>query len=532
MFTHRPYVQNGFSFMIILFLVAGITVLGIGVHQQKKAPVEVEKLVQSQTSEKQTPLGIPTTTIESVVAQTKQQLESEVRPLEKKSTTIQKTTTNTTKALTITSGNFQQLIGEITILSKAGNLIGSEHYTRLQDALDRAAKTGMESIEVQKLQKMLDALKIPQSHPAGNYQKSSPTLPQQTTETYRANNQAVFRSDPEIPHAGEIAQIPVCGNQQFLTSPVDLSKVFSVTPRGNLGPPGHTFPTEHMFFHVSAGGASTETIPLLSPADVYITLISFGHGMTQDPVDYTIWFALCRDVIGYYNHVKSLSPELEKIVAEKECRFSGESKQTRCNIETLTPIKNAVPLGAVGRLQGNFDFGIFDLRKKLLFANPARYGTRSLYIQCAFDYYEPSLKSRLYALLDRADHSCGEVAQDKPGTLQGNWFAGNAQGNSGTDWNKYLAFVKDNKNPETSVISIGGTFTDVGKWEFKATASGTINREFKDVTPDSVTYCYEATGKSGRILLAMPTTQTLKIEHQQNTCAAQFEFISPTLYSR
>lgn len=340
------------------------------------------------------------------------------------------------------------------------------------------------------------------------------------------------RQSPEFPTQAELAQIPACGKEQFVTAPIDIQKITSISPLGNLAPPGHTFPTEHLFFHITPGDATTETVSLRSPADVYLTLISIGHGFTQDPVDYTLYFAICKDVVGYYNHVKALSPELEMLVSQSSCMFSGESKETRCNIQTLHRVANGVEMGRVGRLQGNFDLGLIDFRKPLVFANPSRYGTRSLYIHCPLDYYNAAGKAALYNLLERSDGQCGRTDQDISGTLKGNWFYGSARADMGGDWDKLLAFADDSKNPSLSVISIGGIIGPAEKWEFMAESSGTRNRRFSDVVPDGELYCYESSGKSGKIIVQLTSAIELKIEKQNESCAISHVFVNPTTYKR
>ncbi len=358
--------------------------------------------------------------------------------------------------------------------------------------------------------------------------------PEQFVEEHEETPKSLktFRDSPETPSEYERVQLPECGNVLYSTVPVDLSKVIEITPLGNLGPPGHTFPTEHTFIHFSAGGTTTETHPLYMPADVRILLISLSYGATQDPVDYTIYFASCKDVIGYYNHVKEIFPELQKMVDNGRCEFTGETKTTRCNVQIFESIKAGTLVGRVGRLQGNFDFGTFDLSKNLTFANPSRYGIRSLHIQCPFGYYDSNNREKFFNLITRNDaEQCGSVAQDVAGTLKGNWFFGNSRADMGTDWNKYLAFVNDNKDPSTQVVSIGGTFTDAGKLEFKPQSSGMVNREFSQVKPDDNIYCYEGS-ISGRIVVQMTSDTQLKIEKQNGSCAGSFAFSNPTIYER
>lgn len=365
---------------------------------------------------------------------------------------------------------------------------------------------------------------------AASFRKTSEMSPPESTGT--PPSAPINRQSPEFPTQAELSQIPACDGEQFVTAPIDIKKIMGISPLGNLAPPGHTLPTEHMFFHITAGGTTTETVPLRSPADVYLTLISIGHGFTQDPADYTLYFALCKDVVGYYNHVKALSPELETLVSQSSCMFPGESKQTRCNIQTLHQVANGAEMGSVGRLQGNFDLGLIDFRKRLTFANPNRYGTRSLYIQCPLDYYNTEGKAALYNLLERNDGRCGRTGQDVPGTLKGNWFYGPARADMGGDWDKLLAFADDSKNPSLSVISIGGVIGPAEKWEFTAESSGTRNRAFGDVVPNGEMYCYESSGKSGRVIVQLASATELKIEKQNESCATSRVFVNPSTYKR
>ncbi len=342
-----------------------------------------------------------------------------------------------------------------------------------------------------------------------------------------------FRNEPELPSEKEKQQLSGCNDILYTNYPVELSKITEIVPLGNLAPPGHTFPTEHTYMHITAGGTTTETITLYSPADVALLLISFTYGITQDPVDYTLWFSLCKDVVGYYNHVKEISPNIQKMVDERDCRFQGESKTSRCNIELFEPIEAGSVVGKVGRLQGNFDFGTIDLRTKLSYANPERYGTRSLHIQCPYDYYDNAMKEKFFELIGRNDaDQCGKVMQDVFGTLKGNWFYGESRADMGTDWDKYMAFVQDNKDPSKSVISVGGVFTDAGKMEFTPTNSGFINRDFSQVNSDGNVYCYEGSGIDGRIIIQLASQTQLKIEKQNGTCSGGYIFVSPTVYNR
>ncbi len=342
-----------------------------------------------------------------------------------------------------------------------------------------------------------------------------------------------FRNSPEIPSEAERAALRECSGKQFTTLPVDLTNVYEIVPLGNLAPPGHTLPTEHTYMHFNAGGSSTELFTLYAPAEVYITSITRGTGFTQDPVDYTIYFALCKDVVGYYNHVKELSPQLAAIETSGNCRTNPGSTNYQYCENQLDRVAAGAEMGKVGRLQGNFDFGLIDLSKTNNFSNPSRYGLRSLHIQCPYDYYDTANREKFFALITRNDaKQCGEVMQDVTGTAQGNWFYGTSRADMGGDWGKYLSLVYDNKDPSLQVVSIGGIFTNAGTWKFTPTTSGVTNRNFAHVTSDDNIYCYEAADKQGKILIQLTSATELKIEKQIGSCSQSNAFQNSSSYSR
>jgi hypothetical protein len=369
--------------------------------------------------------------------------------------------------------------------------------------------------------------------------EGSEHVPEEPEVHEKASKQA-FRQNPEIPMEQERETLPDCENRFFTTAPVDMSSVSGITPLGNIGPPGHTFPTDHTYLHVGEWG-SAQAFELFAPADVYITMISWGKGMTQDPIDYTIYFALCKDVVGYYNHVKALSDEINKLTDKVECEDFGTQAENSCTKILMEKVEDGTLLGEVGYKQGNFDFGLIDLRKELNFTNPKRHPTRTRYIQCPYDYYTGEMQSQFFNLIKRDDSQrCGATMQDVPGTLKGTWFHETAEDEYVVDWNVYLAFVNENDFPDVQVVSVAGIFTNSSKFKFTPKASGRINREFSQVTADGDVYCYQAedVGKShepvpsGKILVQLISDLQLKIEHKSGICSNNEGFVNPEIYNR
>jgi len=123
--------------------------------------------------------------------------------------------------------------------------------------------------------------------------------------------------------------------------------------------------------------------------------------------------------------------------------------------------------------------------------------------------------------------------QDVAGSLQGNWYHDDE-----SNWNNHLAFVYENDEPEKSVISIGGVFTESGRWLFSEKKSGQVNRKFTGVKTDGKIYCYEAKIPtlpqdplpSGRIIVQLTKDSELKIEHQQKACKGSYSFTDKAVF--
>src|SRR5262245_38095770 len=61
------------------------------------------------------------------------------------------------------------------------------------------------------------------------------------------------------------------GSLVFTQSPVDPSAISSITPLGNLNPPGHTLPTNHIYlFHGTPG------LPVVAPANGLVQVATRG----------------------------------------------------------------------------------------------------------------------------------------------------------------------------------------------------------------------------------------------------------------
>lgn len=359
-----------------------------------------------------------------------------------------------------------------------------------------------------------------------------------------------------IPKGKEEFNIPECTNQKYTFAPIELADIREISPLGSLNPPGHTIPTEHTYLHIAQEYGGQKIVPLKSPGDIYITAISSDRDdIAPARSEYAIGFSLCRDVHGYFNHVKEISNELRKILGSVECEQWTVNPGNICSKRIFYEAKAGTVLGGVGHKQGNFDFGTYDYRIKHEFINPYRYGfydgskvgPATLHKVCPYDYYEPSLKDKIYAKLQNNGRpKCGKTMQDLIGTLQGNWFYGEARYDVPSSWEQQLSFAYEHADPSLATISIGGQFTDTSKWRIKEKTSGQLNRKFSDVKQDGNIYCYEGTDpyiaidpakankakQEGKIILQLIDDDTLKVEHQKGSCSGSLSFMNPSIYKR
>ena len=107
-------------------------------------------------------------------------------------------------------------------------------------------------------------------------------------------------------------------------------------------------------------------------------------------------------------------------------------------------------------------------------------------------------------------------------------------------WLNHLALVDDNVRSDHQAISVAALVADPGYWIFQKRSTGTVNRDFAQVTAGSGIYCYDtftadSNGPEGaidRFLIEVVDDDTLRIEHQGGTCGASQSFSSPYEYSR
>lgn len=349
--------------------------------------------------------------------------------------------------------------------------------------------------------------------------------------------------------------LPSCDSRQELFSqpPLALSDFTHITPLGLLAPTAHTLPTTHLYFNVRTDDSRNEhsvpaEVPAVAPGDMVIREIAFTEALNRkDWSDFGARFAVCREVVGYFDHLHSLSPKLQAAYDAGETISCNEytlgygpsigSIQYRfCRRQVEVPVTAGEVIGTAGGGIGQrvFDVGLFDSRVvPAQVANPRRWWWGRRHIAqavCAVDYFALGVKVQLEPLLGGHPNNegprtieprCGQVIQDLPGTAQGTWVPPDER--FIVHDTPHLALVHDPIDPRLAAFSVGERLAEAGippaVYRFTPRVSGYVNRDFSDIRADGKMYCFETQGPqlhrdqaaTTTILLAMRSDTSLQI---------------------
>lgn len=282
-------------------------------------------------------------------------------------------------------------------------------------------------------------------------------------------------------------------------SPLDLSTLVAATPLGNLAPPGHVLPTDHVYLSfVDPRGALTGQD--CSPRNVYAA----GSGVvnfllqTETAGDTKVMVQMTRTFFYYYDHVR-LVPGIK--VGSKVT--AGEK------IATTT-----------GRCP-SIDLGVYDLDVNPPgFLRPSRYGEMGAHPASPYKYFSEALRAIYYAKVRVFEgvpvDKDGRLDWGIQGRLSGDWFHTSLPANaSATDpdgWARTVSFCYDWYD-RTPKISIGGTIASpvvltIGKGDLDpaqaSTASGMLAYRDTPTGPQN---------RAGWVLVQMLADDRIKIEY-------------------
>lgn len=303
---------------------------------------------------------------------------------------------------------------------------------------------------------------------------------------------------------------PAGGVAQFSVLPVAPAPGLSLTALGNLNPPGHVLPTDHVYFYATDlskfgqnAGNTTRNVYMPATGTLFLKLVSGGG------TDWKVMFRATETFYFYLDHVLLTVPMLVDSV-----------------YKAGTLIGTTSPGAAL-------DLGAFDETVTHDgFLTPARYSEQTLHVVSPYKYFTPALQAGLYAQIYRAPTASdkdGKIDFGIAGRLSGDWFLQSLpiDLNSGgpTGWPRTVAFVYDYYDPSKVRISIGGTIGNAGVWaidsavprpETVSTATGVVI--YSLINP------FDGGPPVGRVLVQMVTDSQIKIELFMGANASQTQF--------
>jgi hypothetical protein len=285
----------------------------------------------------------------------------------------------------------------------------------------------------------------------------------------------------------------------------------------------------YFYLRIEDGASVTVETGLHAPGDMTLTSATASEHVNAGLLDFGITME-CGDVTLVLGHVTTLAENIFGSTADlsswqlvNEYTTGGETyRMYRKTFDRA--IQAGDSLGTAGGNPGQWalDVGTYDQGVTSgTAANPARW-QQTWYANavCALDFYAPGpVDDTLRALLDRSGlpgdpNPCGQVLQDVPGTAQGAWFLEGITSPYPED--NHLALVWHNTRPARAAISAGAMIPTLPAtvYQFTPQNTGTLNRDFAEVTADGTTYGYTPIGLSGGVVIvSMPDAESLWIEY-------------------
>ena len=300
------------------------------------------------------------------------------------------------------------------------------------------------------------------------------------------------------------------GTLEFTHNILDSESFSRIIPLGQINPPGHSFPTDHIYY-VLDGPAH----PVYAPTGGTVLYISDASAYG----DYDIRIAVTNTMTYYLGHIyiNTNLQEGDTVLAGDQLGISGN---TSC-----------------------VDFGLINKNINNTFIS-TNYPSVTLYGDKPLSYYTEPLKSQLYALVkpplpaDEPDYvydggvTDGNFVYDVQGTLLGNWFTESSITAEWYEWEDQLSFSYDLFYTNQIRIAAGNYSTPIA-----------LNNTDNLIAPESVTtasgavayYIYNAnvtnkglpTGERiGLLMVQMLSDTRIKLEIFTDTTSIAHAFTS------
>ena len=311
-------------------------------------------------------------------------------------------------------------------------------------------------------------------------------------------------------------------NAVFDHTPMKIQDIDYLTPIGVLGPPGHTYPTDHMYFYTD--WEKEGAVKIYSPGNITLTKISntvYTPKEGKEPVrpwntDYELKFTACREITGLFGHVVNLTDELQnKIgeISEENTETWSTADETIVSYDKRVDIKltSGELMGWAAPPGGALDLTLLDSRVSNYFVNKDIQSYEE-HIVCPLNYFTESVRKQLEPKLgakypggdkfcNLTLDQCGTIAFDKDDAAQGVWTIQNIpEGLRNEDVG--LSLVNCSLNSSKGAISIGshGFSWDSSVYYFEKNFTGKGNRDFSEVSADGNVFWYQILNYTAHVL--------------------------------
>ena len=308
---------------------------------------------------------------------------------------------------------------------------------------------------------------------------------------------------PTSPNDNNPFGLTTTGPGVLSVSPLDTATVYAASPLGNLGPPGHVLPTDHVYISFvnpwsgqqQNNDCRARPVYAAGSGVVVFILVTEAAGDTKVEIQMTKTFHY------YYDHVLLLP-----------------------SIRLGSRVNAGDPIATTTGRCPSMDLGVYDEDVTISrIVNAARYGPSTLHAASSYKYFTPALRDFYYSRARvfegvPADKD-GRIDWSVSGRLVGDWFHSSLTGasyaastGSMDGWTRTIGFVYDwyDNSPR---ISIGGTVTTAGVLKPAPTDPDPAN-----VNTASGIVAYQGTPKIGQIaagwmLVQMIASDRIKVEY-------------------
>jgi hypothetical protein len=338
--------------------------------------------------------------------------------------------------------------------------------------------------------------------------------------------------------------LPFCVDNPLDSYPVNMTRLYKIFPLGSLNPPGHTYPSDHIYFYADRF-VYPEGLQIFAPGNMTITSINMVNTSWDggSNIEYSVYSSVCSFLTCGFFHIGNLTEELETLCGEFTSEqlileYSiGSTKYQIYEKNLNLDVESGMQMGMAGKYGLGYDVLMTDSRVTNFWINESRGGVVPLHAVSPLDYFTPEIEQDLNEYL--GDYTGGSVdpenfhgrlAYDVNNTAQGVWVRdGYDRSLYAADEHAGLALVRSNINQTRGAISIGNAVDspddvvwDCWAYFFTIEHSGYRNRDFEEVlfdeeNPEDTYYYYILEQREGTwywraILLRMMSNQSVRIQ--------------------